>query len=360
MAHNLFGPKFYNRSNTPAWHGLGLNVGDDAYHTAREAFTAIGGLYDVRTEPILFPLNGVPTKTGYNVIVRGPLKEDNCERIFGRPVPDGYEVITPDTAVQLYDENIRDASGKIAPVETAGILGKGERLFITTKLPITLDIKGDEVVTYLLYDNPMSWGNAIGIYTTGIRTVCQNTLEAGINGAIQKRRIPHTKGATRVVGEWMSSIYGRALIAAEQLGEAYTKLANTRVNDDQVNWVANGIYPDPKPPSYKDVSKRPMEQREKAYEYDLTYAKTQRDIVKRLFNGAGVGMDTEAVEGTAFGLYNGFAEFETYRRGSYDDSTKSLIAGERARRIRSAFALCEVVDRYETVDAATVLKKVRV
>lgn len=53
-------------------------------------------------------------------------------------------------------------------------------------------------------------------------------------------------------------------------------------------------------------------------------------------------------------------EFESYRRsrGGEDKSTESLIAGERARRIRTAFALCEVVDRYETVNASVVARKV--
>lgn len=360
MAHNILGTRFYNRSSRPAWHGLGLNVGDDAYATASDAVAAIGGLYTVEKRKITISLNGEDTPTGYSAIVRGPIREDNCERLFGRPVPDDYEVITPAQAVELYDNNIRDASGKIAPVETLGILGKGDRLFISTKLPVTLDVKGDEVVTYLLYDNPMSWGNALGIYTTGIRTVCQNTLQAGISAAIEKRKIPHIQGATSVLADWLSGIYSRALVAAEELGTAYTKLANTRVNDLQVKWINEALYPLPKEPSFRDTAKRGMEERFKAYEYNVTYAMTQRRIVTNLFEGQGVGMDTDAVKGTAFGVYNAIAEFETYRRGDYATSTESLIAGERSRRIRTAFALCEVVDRYETVNPALVMKKVRV
>jgi hypothetical protein len=262
--------------------------------------------------------------------------------------------------VALYDDNIRDRSGKTAPVETVGILGKGERLFITTKLPTTLNIKGDEVVTYLLYDNPMSWGNALGIYTTGVRTVCQNTLQAGISVAIEKRKIPHTTGATKVLADWLAGIYARSLVAAEELGQAYTKLATTRVNDLQVKWITEALYPMPKEPSFRDTAKRSMEERLKAYDYASTYAQTQRRIVTDLYNGKGVGMDTPAVKGTAFGIYNAAAEFETFRRGDFTTSTKSLIAGERARRIRSAFVLCEAVDRYETVSAEMLMKKVRV
>ena len=360
MAHNLLGQRFYNRSSKPAWHRLGLNAGDTDYRTAREAVEAIGGIYHVEKREITFPLSGVATPTGYSFIVRSPIAEDPHERIFGTPVPNDYEIITPDQAVTIYDESVKDASGRTAPVETAGVLGKGERLFITTRLPFTMSIRGDEVVSYLLFDNPMAHGNAAAAYVTPVRTVCQNTLIAGVAEASEKRKIPHHKGAARVMAEWLAGIYERALAASGILQDAYNKLAQTRINEDQVQWVVDALYPDPKQPSFKDTATRSMEDREKWYEYGLGYAQQQRKLVKDLYNGKGVGMDTDAVKGTAFGLYNAAAEFESYRRsrGGEDKSTESLIAGERARRIRTAFALCEVVDRYETVNASVVARKV--
>jgi len=358
MAHNLFAQRFYNRRSTPAWHGLGINAGEDAYDSARTAAERVNAIYSVRKAPIMVDLNGEAHRSGYNWIIREPLADDPTERIFGRPVPDDYEVITPDQAIRLYDDNVRTLDGRTASVETLGVLGRGERLFVTTKLPNTLNIRGDEVETYLLYDNPMSWGWALGVYTIGVRVVCQNTLHVGISSAIERRKIPHTEGSAKVLAAWLQGVYGRAIANTEELRAGYEKLANTPITKPQVQWIVDALYPMPKKPTFSDVSTRDMEERYDQYEYMVEYVGRVRSTVVGLYEGRGIGMDTPAVMGTAFGAYNAVSEFETYRAGDYHRAVEKLIAGERARRIRNAFALAQVVDRYETVSPQAIMKKV--
>lgn len=358
MAHNLFSARFYNRDNKPAWHGIGVNAGADAYDTARTAAEKANAIYKVGLRPIKVELNGEMHKSGYNWIIRQPTKDDPTERVFGKPVPADYELITPDMAIDLYDNNVKDMDRKTAPVETLGVLGKGERMFITTRLPNTLNIRGDEVATYLLYDNPMSWGNALGVYVTGVRVVCQNTLHAGISGSIEKRKIPHLKGSEKVLARWLEGVYGRALATTDELRQAYDQLANTPVTQQQVKWVIEAIYPMPKRPAFTDVSTRDMEEREDNWLYNCELTTRVRSAVTRLYDGEGWGMDSTAAKGTAFGAYNAVAEFETYRAGSYSNLVEGLVAGERARRIRNAFALCQVIDRHETVNPLAVMKRV--
>lgn len=360
MAHNLLGSRFYNRSDKPAWHKLGLNVGGDAYDSADSAIQAIGGYYRVDKRPIPITLNGIDAHSGYNFIVREPITEDPVERIFGAPVPDSYQLIGPYEAVDLYDKCVRDETGKIAPVETMGILGHGERMFISTKLPGALNIKGDEVVTYLLYDNPMQWGNAVGVYVTGIRTVCQNTLHAGINEAIERRAITHTANAKDTLTNWLTGIYARALAAKGALATAFTQLADTPVNELQVKWIVEANYPLPQKPRFETAHNADMEKRWARYEYEVDLVQRQRNVIYGLFGGEGVGMDTPAVKDTAFGIYNAVAEFETYRRGDFSKAAEGLVAGQRAARIRGAFSLCQVVDNWQSLNPQTVLKKVRV
>lgn len=348
MAHNLLSNRFYNNRTAPAWHRLGIN--DETPHSAEEALRRVG-LFNVEKLPLYatMPDGTVLKDTGLFGVFREPIAEDNAWRRFGNAVTSDYELVTPIDAARLWDTNVTDADGKPAAIETLGVLGKGEHLFICVKLPSS-DVLGDQVDMYMLFNSPLTPGAAMGVFTTGVRTVCQNTLNAGIAAAIERRTLTHDKGVKDVIGGWLKDIYGGALVARELINEAYAVLAHKPVQDVQIEWIAETIYPMPRRPQESDRSRTPIEEREHWYDLGVAYTQRLRDEVLSLYNGKGVGMDTRAVQGTAFGAYNAVAELETYRRGGFDKAAQGLIDGERARRIRGAFNLCMNVDQWQTLD----------
>lgn len=357
MPHNLLAQSFYNRSTSPAWHALGIN--DPADHTAEQAlrrFQPDGQEpFGVQKVPLTLGAGYDDVQVGsrYFALVRDAIPTDPNRRVLGSPVGEDYEVIDPLAAARLWDGNVKRADGSTAPIETLGILGMGERVFITTQLP-TYSVKGDEVASYLLGDFPLENGSSIGMYTTGVRVVCQNTLRSGIASASERMNMTtHTKGVSLIVARHLSTVYERALRNAQLLEQGFTQLASTKIKLPAVKWIAENVYPlPPRPIEDSPNARRPWEDRLKIFERDTDNVLRVREEIVRLYEGKGVGMDTPAVKGTAFGAYNAFAEFETYRRGSYAASVSSLISGSRGARIENAFKLAMVADRYKTISVA--------
>lgn len=343
MAHNLFSNRFYQNRTVPAWHGLGINSEEPM--TAQQAFERLGS-YSVGLRPIEITMSdGAVIESPYSHIVRFPTSDDPMYRLFGSPVKaKHYELISPQDACALWDNNVKDAEGKTVPVETFGVLGKGERLFITVKLP-TIDVRGDEVNMFMVYDNPMYSGASAGVYTTGVRVVCQNTLTLGISSAALRKTITHLPGTSKEIAKWLGEIYGNALMTAEVAKEAYNILAKKRVKKENVSWIVDSIY---KLPGKPDPDRRgDYIHRMEQWEYVADLVQRTRNTVLDLYNGGGTGMDLKACKGTLFGVYNAVAEFETYRRNRGDDYAMDVVNGVRASRIRHAYDLCMELTKEE-------------
>ena len=361
MAHNILGQRFYNNREQPAWHGIGVNT--EEAHTAQDALRRLG-IYKVEKRPMFAHFNGAMRKTDWYALMREPIPEDPEWRQFGTPVTEDYELVDPQACAAAWDEVVRDASGNAVPIETFGILGKGERIFISVKLPRTLDIRGDEVETYLLYDNPMTNGFSAGGYTTGVRVVCQNTLNAALRSTLQSFAVQHTPGAIDRLKKWLGQIYQTALVQTDILAESYNLLAATPANDDQARWVIERTYELPKMPDPTDPADRGtlhLEDRFKRYDREKDLIKRLREKAFSLWAGEGTGSTTAAVSGTAFGVWNAVTELETYRKGDLTKATAQLLNGARADRIQNAFTLSTQVGRWQTIGNADIgLKKVRV
>jgi phage/plasmid-like protein (TIGR03299 family) len=355
MPHEILGNHFWHRSSTPAWTKRGVNAGDDAYADADTAFEDSGGLFTIRKRPIMVKLNGQNQKSGWNWLIRSAMVDDDIERIIGKPVSDDYTLITPQQAVKLYDKNVK-WEGVTAPVETAGILRNGADIFVTTRLPNKIIVKRDEHDAYLLFHIPMEAGESIKIYVVLIRVVCMNTLQMAIAGAVERRSIPHTAEAPRVIASWLKGVYGKAMATTSTMQAAMEKLANTPVTAQQIRWVVNGVYPLPKKPAITDVSGKDLVDRMDDWQTRVERETKRQEAIVGLMD-SGVGMDSPAVHGTAFGAWNIVSEYATHSgSGDFDRKRNSLIAGSRALQIRQAFVLASNVERYETVSVPMLLR----
>lgn len=357
LTKSALGTLFYNRSKYPAWHNEGVNDPND--HTAegalRRVCVAAGQPepFGIIKQPLMVMLPGSDTyePSGYYSLVREPAPGHMLHEIIGTPVSEDFESVAPLDIARLCDTNIVTPDLKPVPVETLGLLGKGERMFVTYKLP-SYDVKGDEVAMYLIYDSPFTNGISHGGYTSGVRVVCQNTLNAALRNTVQQFTVTHTKGASEMIARWLGEMYQTSLAAAALLAEAYNVLASTKVNKTQVKWIIEGAYPMPAEPRENSASARlAMDVRLASYEYWKNRTLTIREMATDIYNGAGVGMDTPAVKGTAFGVYNAVAELETHARAHRASAVGSLINGSRAQTIRNAFTLAMHAGDYKTADA---------
>jgi len=80
--------------------------------------------------------------------------------------------------------------------ETAGALGKGERIFITAKLPDYIKVGNDDLIEkYLFLTTSHDGTESITIAFTPVRIVCNNTLNAALGNCSNVLKIRHTSNA---------------------------------------------------------------------------------------------------------------------------------------------------------------------
>lgn len=183
MAHNLNivngkANMFYTGERP--WHGLGTKLDKPA--TAKEAIIAAGLNYPIAKEQ-MFLSNGKAIE-GKFANVRQDTKD------FLGIVGDRYQIIQNAEAFTFFDSVVGD--GK-AIYETAGALGKGERVWILAKLPGEMVIAKDDVIDkYLILTNNHNGLSCLQMYFSPVRVVCQNTLNASLKDAQNGISIRHT------------------------------------------------------------------------------------------------------------------------------------------------------------------------
>lgn len=334
--HNLFGERFYGH-RTKAWHQLGLVTEEDM--TAVEALTALGGGYWFEKRPVTVSLNGGDQETGDFAIVRSATPDDATERIFGY-VTKQYNIIQPLRICELFDENV------FQPVETLGMLGKGEKIFLTWKLP-DMDIKGDILNLYGFiasgYDG--KFGASLNLVKT--RVVCQNTFSSAVAEAESNKVQGQGKVWTgkhnstnieRDLGIWMEYVQERAEFQLAKEKDLFVKMAETPMEDkDTIYNLLFKIYPNPaKLPDYYPDKLR----QEKQDKIDEMIEKSERDadMVMSLFNGQGT-----AIDATAYGLFNSITEMENWARSTKKDASSSIMIGNRSKTMSIAL---DVIGKY--------------
>ena len=306
MAHNIFGNRFYGHRE-PAWHGLG--VVSENEQNGVESLTSLGGGCWIEKRPVMVTLNNVPTETGDFAIVRSALPDDPQERVFGYTT-DRYNILQPLEAVELFDEKVGE------PVETLGMLGKGERLFLTWKLPDTEVVKDDVVQWYgfcaIGFDGVM--GASLNVVTT--RVVCQNTWTAAIAEAMQEKKSnkgriyagKHTsKNMKFELGEWMNHVQSSTKKQVELTNSFFKQLTKVPLTEEKdVYRLLFTAYPDPKPLP-EDYPSKLRASKEEKLETEKKLMTQYRDGIYQLFSGQGT-----AITNDYWGLFNSTTEYFNY------------------------------------------------
>ena len=341
MADNLWNSRFIQAGRTPAWHLKGWLLGDEKID-ARTAAGRVAGDHRVSKVPLVARTIDGTWEIGvdYAIIVREPTSDDPRRRVFGRPVSKDYELIDVQRAAEITDRAWGNTFETIeTPIETFGVLGKGEEIFITARVR-SFAVRGDEMAMFEYLYSPMYSDKAAVCGLTPVRIVCANTLTTGIAKSTQKFYIDHLPGASAKMEAHMRSIHENQIMVAETIQEAFEILADARIKTDkQRDALVEQIYTaPPKPqPEWDMQFGIPYEKHLELYEEKMGAVNVVRKTIVNLYEGDGTAMDTVAVNHTKFGLYNAVAEYETFRRGPHDRAAVSLVAGDRASTIRKAF-----------------------
>lgn len=187
------------------WHKLGQLIQD--YPTSAEAIIHAGLDYTVEKR-LLFTLNGEdltnfknPDADDYFDQLQPDITvpdyfanvRNDTEQVLG-VVGKDYTIVQNIDAFAFFDSIVGGGDGIL--YETAGALGKGERIFITAKLPDYIRVgKEDCIEKYLFLTTSHDGYGSITAAFTPVRIVCQNTLNAALNNHSNCIKIRHTSSA---------------------------------------------------------------------------------------------------------------------------------------------------------------------
>jgi phage/plasmid-like protein (TIGR03299 family) len=327
--HNFFSVK------EKAWHSLGQVVSD--YPTSAQALQFAGLDFTV-VKRKLFTYDNENNFAGRDTVtpkIEVPnyfaTVRNDTEQVLG-VVGKDYEVVQNREAFSFFDAIV---GGDGIQYETAGALGKGERIFITAKLPNYIKVGREDLIEkYLFLTTSHDGFGSITAAFTPVRIVCANTLNAAMRNHTNSIKIRHTTGAKERL-EQAHKVLGISNKLSNELEGIFNQWATVRITDAEVKRLIQ-LALTPNKETWQNL------QVGKDDEFSTCFA----NMCNAAFNYAmsNPTQQVDTAKGTLFGAYNAVTGYYQNVRNYRDKEAKlkSLLLGGTAQlRTQKAFNLCE-------------------
>jgi len=370
MPASLFGDRLITRQ--PAWHRLGT-VMDTTGINASEA---------ARIADILFPIVKLPAPA-QAPLVNPTVTTSTPWGQFGKPQPTAsttgtelidvgryyiarspvtedptYRILSPNTVSKQWTPiqtselaQILDPLTEKYPVETAGALGHGERIFFTLDAGEGIIAGEDHKLYYLVTDHRDGTG-ALSIAFTPVRVVCQNTLTVGLASAKVHTSIHHTE-QIHEDAKWYMNLFQNMMDSRTSVVNTMNQLSEVTITDEEAQALLKSTYPDPvrsrklqfadsvtpddlNGVNYLTLLNDKKEQEDKR-EQAIKNATKKRNEVWELYDI--FNQEHPNVSRTAWAIWQAVVEAEDYRRGKDTQVTQqAILFGSRGAVKHKAFA----------------------
>lgn len=339
MSHNIYYDEqtrehsFFSVKEKP-WHGLGRLI--QQYPTSKEALQFAGLDYIVEKRRLLTFDNGnnFGNADTLKATIEVPnyyatIRTDN-ETVLG-VVGKDYQVVQNVDAFSFFDSIV---GGDGIQYETAGALGKGERIFITAKLPEYIRVGSDDLVEkYLFLTTSHDGLGSLTAAFTPIRIVCANTLNAALHNQTNSVKIRHTANAKERL-ELAHQLMGITNKFSESLEAIFNHWTKVRITDQEVKKLIQ-LAMVPNKEVYQSLQAGKDDELSTYFknmcEHAFTYAMANPTQL------------LPTTKGTLFGAYNAVTGYFQNVRSYKDDEAKlkSILFGGTAQiRAEKAFSLC--------------------
>ncbi len=237
MAHNLnfneqTGQHSFFSVKEKAWHGLGKVL--DNYPTSAEALKFAGLDFTVIKEDIYttnFNADGQAMDFTQKIKTHFATIRQDTGNVLG-VVGKDYEIVQNIDAFSFFDSIV---GGDGIQYETAEALGKGERIFITAKLPSYIKVgKEDLIEQYLFLTTSHDGYGSITAAFTPVRIVCNNTLNAALRNFSNSIKIRHTANAKDRL-EQAHKVMGISNQLSGQLETIFNTWTKVKVTDPELH-----------------------------------------------------------------------------------------------------------------------------
>lgn len=142
-----------------------------------------------------------------------------------------YRILQNRDAFGFFDSIVGEGE---AIYETAGALGKGERVFITAKLPQQIVVAPNDVVDqYLFITNSHDGSGCIKAAFTPVRIVCANTLAMALHQSNYNVNIRHTASMETNLKQ-AHKLMGIAIAKSHEVEDAYVAMSSVKIKDAEL------------------------------------------------------------------------------------------------------------------------------
>jgi len=339
MAHNLdFNEQTQQYSffsvKEKAWHGLGQIVED--YPTSLEALQFAGLDFEVAKRPIYAVPERKTEEAGLIDAITIPnhfatvrTDRNTALGVVGKD----YEIVQNRDAFSFFDAIVGGDDGIF--YETAGALGRGERIFITAKLPGYIKVGNDDVIEqYVFLTNTHDGSSSIIAAFTPVRVVCNNTLNAALHNLSNVVKIKHTANAKDRLKE-AHKVMGMMNTLSPMLEGIFNQWSKVRITDAEAQkLIKKAMSP----------SKELLDRVALGDYHELSTV--FKNTCDRVFEYASVSpsQQLETTKGTLFGAYNAITGYYQNVANYRDEASKlkSIVYGGTAQqRAQTAFKLCQ-------------------
>ncbi len=295
MAHELEtwsdGTASFVSARQHAWHRLGTVLPAEFDAAQAMSYAKLGG-WNVRTmalqtAPVLSEdgvFGALPVPDQFATVRTNPVSGGvDVLGVVGR----GYTVIQNEEHADLLNRVVDESGG--AQFETAGSLRGGRSVFLSMKLPRTMNIGGiDPVDLYLIALNSHDGTSAFRLLVSPVRVVCANTQALALRRAQSSFSIRHTSGAKGNIAQAREAL-GLTFKYAEVFEREAEQMIQASLTDAQFAQIIGKLW------TTESESKR-----------SATITANRADVLTGLFSDAPTNAN---IRGTRWAGYQAITEY---------------------------------------------------
>ena len=274
-----------------AWHRLGTVLPSEFDAAQAMSYARLGG-WNVRTmalqtAPVLSEggvFGALPVPDQFATVRTNPVSGSvDVLGVVGR----GYTVIQNEEHADLLNRVVDESGG--AHFETAGSLRGGRSVFLSMKLPRTMNIGGiDPVDLYLIALNSHDGTSAFRLLVSPVRVVCANTQALALRRAQSSFSIRHTSGARGNIAQAREAL-GLTFKYAEVFEREAEQMIQQSLTDAQFAQIIGKLW------TTESESKR-----------SATITANRADVLTGLFSDAATNAN---IRGTRWAGYQAITEY---------------------------------------------------
>ena len=310
MAHNIEqfadGTSAFFSNREVAWHKLGTVT--DGAQTAQDALkiAQLDSIVKVSENHISTTVDGqtITLPSRYLTYRNHPKTGLTALGVVG----ERYTPIQNSEAFEFLNL-IADESGAV--FETAGSLNNGARVFMSMKMPNTMQLAGgqDTVDSYIMATNSHDGTTAFTVAVTPVRVVCTNTVRLALAQAQATIKLRHTSGATAKVQQARETL-GLVWKYQDAFQLEVENLISQPFSNGDFKQFVDKLVPQPK----DDASQR---------------VKNYADSTRSALTGLWMAPTQQNVANTKWAAYNAVAEYEDWAKPVRGGDDKDVLRAER-------------------------------